>query len=180
MPHLLPASRRAVVGVGAVTLAPVVGISLAACEVPDAGRLLPADDPTGSRGAADVAPDAAPDADEAVVDEAVAELAEVLGVVAAARVRHPPLRLVLADLQAVHVAHLAALEGDQRGPAAPPTADAAAALALVRRREVAHQRRLTDLSVRAGSGQLAQLLASMAAGVAQHVVVLPRRPGAGA
>ncbi|GGO70043.1 hypothetical protein [Nocardioides deserti] len=177
MPPLPPASRRAVVGVGTVTLVPVLAGSLGACDASDVGDLLPGADPSGGSSPAP-APD--PDADEALVDEAVGGLAEALALVAAVRVRHPRLRDALAGLEDTHAAHLAALEGEQRGPAAPPTADAAAALALVRRRATATQRRLADQAVRADSGQLAQLLASMAAAVAQQLVLLPRRPGASA
>lgn len=176
MPALRPTSRRAVVGVGAVTIAPVLGAALSGCDASDVGSLLPGTD----AGEPSAAPAPDPAADEALVDEAVAELADALALVAAVRVRHPRLRESLAGLERTQVAHLAALEGEQRGPAAPPTADAAAGLALVRRRAATSQRRLVDLSVRAGSGPLAQLLASMAAGVAQRLVLLPRRPGADA
>ncbi|MEV7428706.1 hypothetical protein AB0N29_03740 [Nocardioides sp. NPDC092400] len=173
MPSLPTASRRTVVGVAAVTLGPLVGGALAGCDA-DLDGLLPGGDQPG---AASPAPD--PDADEALVEEVVGEVAAQLSLVAAVRVRHPRLRPVLAGLEAVHVAHLEALEGTQEGPSAPPTADAAAALALARRREIAHQRRLAGAAVRADSGPLAQLLASMAAAVAQQLTVLPRT-GAGA
>ncbi|MDN4172899.1 hypothetical protein QWY28_08110 [Nocardioides sp. SOB77] len=177
MPHLPPASRRAVVGVGAVTLAPVLAGGLAACDASDVGDLLPGADP--SDGGVE-APD--PSADEALLDRAVAEVAEAHAAVAAARARHPRLRPLLADLERVHAAHLAALESDPAQaarPGDPGTGSVAAALADVRRRETAHQRRLADLAVRADSGRLAQLLAAMAAGVAQQLVVLPRRVEAG-
>ncbi|MDN4160659.1 hypothetical protein [Nocardioides abyssi] len=179
MPPLPPTSRRAVVGVGAVTLVPLVAGSLAGCEAPDLGDL--ADRVTGDDPSAAASPTPAPDpqADEALLDEVVAGLAADLALVAAVRVRHPRLRDALDPLEQVHVTHLAALEGEQQGPSAPPTADAAAALGLVRRRAAAAQRRLVDQAVRADSGELAQLLASMAAAVAQQLVVLPRRPGAG-
>ncbi|MBC9732221.1 hypothetical protein [Nocardioides marmotae] len=181
MPHLPLASRRAVVGVGAVTLAPLLAGGLSACEAPDVGGLLPGADPSDRSGADGVAPPD-PSADEEVVDLAVTEVAAALALVAAVRQRHARLRPLLAGLEAMHAAHLAALEGDPDEGAAEGVevpGGPAAALAEVRRREVAHQRRLTDLAVRADSGQLAQLLASMAASVAQHLVALPRRVGAG-
>lgn len=177
MPPLPPASRRAVVGVGAVTLMPLVGGALSGCEAPDVDALLGRDD--RDQQSPDAVAPAEPGADERLVEEVAADLANALALVAAVRVRHPRLREQLAGLEDLHAAHLAALEGEQVGPAAPPTADAAAALALVRRRATATQRRLVDAAVDAESGRLAQLLGSMAAGVAQQLVVLPRRPGAG-
>lgn len=167
--HDLPSvPRRTVVTLGALTAGGVGGPLLAGCDVDE---LLPGagDEPAGPAPAPD------PEADRTLVQEAAEDVVASLAVVAAVRVRHPPLRPVLAGLERLHAAHAEAVGGEPTGPSAPQTTGAGAALDLVRRREVAHQRRLADRAVRADSGQLAQLLASMSAGVAQHLTVLPRK-----
>lgn len=170
MPSLPPTSRRAAVTVGTVTVGAALHPLLAACDVGDVGDALPGreEEPAGPS----TAPD--PTADQALVAEAADDVVGMLETVTALRVRHPRLRRSLAGLERLHLAHAEALEAAPSAPAARPTDGAEAALALVRRLELAHRRRLADRAVRADSGGLARLLASMSAGVAQHLAALPQ------
>ena len=69
-------------------------------------------------------------------------------------------------LTAMHLAHLAALDAE------PPTATTSTATGPeVRATEREHQRYLVDASLRAESGPLARLLASMSAAVSQQLAV---------
>ncbi len=103
-------------------------------------------------------PAAAPD--DTLVDEVVAAITAV-AVVAAGVPR----------LAAVHAAHLEALDAE------PPAPTTSAATGLeVRRAERAHQRYLVDAALRAESGPLARLLASMSAAIAQQLAA-PGRLG---
>jgi hypothetical protein len=112
--------------------------------------------------------------DAGLVAEVVDDLVATLALVEAVRRQSRSLRRQLGGLAQVHQAHLAALGSDEEAhPNRPRTADAEAALALVRRREQRHQRALVDRAVRAQSGRLARLLASMSAAVAQQLAVLP-------
>lgn len=121
-------------------------------------------------------PEAAPDGDSDLVDAALEEVRAVRRLVAGVSADHPRLRRDLAELSRMHEAHGEAL-GSQNGfgREAPATRDADAALALLRRRHLAHQRRLADHAVAAQSGRLARLLASMSAAVAQQLAVLPKQ-----
>jgi hypothetical protein len=135
-----------------------------------AGCDLGSDDP-GSGPAPTADPD---DPDTSLVAEVVDDLVATLAVVEAARHQHGSLRRQLGELAKVHRAHLEVLGSNERpGRAGPRTADADGALALVRRREQRHERRLTDRAVQAQSGRLARLLASMSAAVAQQLAVPP-------
>lgn len=115
-------------------------------------------------------PGATPEADPdtALVDAVRAELGEVAGLVAAAAGR-PQLRERVTALLALHAAHLEAIEGDPPTPSTPPAGPPAQVWATLSARERQLQRRLADWSVRAESGALARLLASMSAGVAAHL-----------
>jgi hypothetical protein len=135
-----------------------------------AGCDLGSDDP-GSAPAPTADPD---DPDTGLVAEVVDDIAATLAIVEAVRHRHGSLRRQLGELAKVHRAHLEALGSNERPDRpGPRTADAGAALALVRKREQRHQRLLTDRAVEAQSGRLARLLASMSAAVAQQLAVLP-------
>ena len=120
---------------------------------------------------ADPADPAAPaasadDPDGALVDEVIARITA-----AAARAASVP------QLAAMHAAHLEALDAE---PAASSTTPAPTAGEL-RRVERSLQRQLVDASMRAESGALARLLASMSAAVSQQLVSLPAaRSGGGA
>jgi hypothetical protein len=107
------------------------------------------------------APRSAPAAegdDEALVDEVVAQITAVAAVAAG-----------VPRLVALHAAHLEALDAP-----APATTDSSATGPAVRVAERAHQRYLVDAALRAESGPLARLLASMSAAVSQQLA-LPGR-----
>lgn len=99
-------------------------------------------------------PGTAPDPDEALVQEAVDRITAT-----AARSGRVP------ALTRMHAAHLAALDAE-----APPAA--AAPRAQLRRAERDLQTYLADAALRAESGPLARLLASMSASVSQHLAAL--------
>jgi hypothetical protein len=161
-PRTAAATRRAALGGALVSLAAV-----SACDVArPAGR--PGDGATR-----------AGDPDAALLGQVLAELGEVSGLVAAAS-RLAPLRAPMRALGELHAAHLAALAGRPatgRSPA-PAFDGPGEALGRVRARELQAQRRLAAWSVAAESGALARLLASMSAGVAQHLAQLPAGAGA--
>jgi hypothetical protein len=147
----------------------LVGVAvLAGCDLGDGGSGDPASAPTPSAGTDD------PDAElvEAVVDD----VAAIGSLVKALRRRHASLRRPLGPLARVHDEHLEVLGSDQQARRTPPRTDSAAeALALLRTREVRHQRLLANRAVDAQSGRLARLLASMSAAVAQQVALLPEK-----
>lgn len=122
------------------------------------------------------------DADSDLLEDVTTTTDAVLMLVAALRRRHPALAGTLRPLGEMHVAHRTALGGPERSASHPPmtTRGPAAALALVRDRELRFQRQLADWSVAARSGPLARLLAAMSAAVAQQLAVLPRTPGGAA
>ncbi|MFC7494855.1 MULTISPECIES: hypothetical protein [unclassified Nocardioides] len=109
----------------------------------------------GQDGAAPPVPATDGDPDEVLVDEVVAQVTAT----AALTGREPA-------LTEMHTAHLAALEAEA------PTA-AAASRKQLRRAERDLQEFLVDAAMRAESGPLARLLASMSASVAQHLAALP-------
>ena len=138
---------------------------LAGCDLGDPGSDDPDSAPAPSSGAED--PDAG------LVDDVVDEVADTLLLVETLRRRHDSLRQPLGGLAHVHEAHLEVLGSSQRSGRRPPrTGNAAEALAVLRTRELRHQRLLADRAVAAQSGRLARLLASMSAAVAQQLVVL--------
>lgn len=163
--HRAPASRvsrRTTLGGGLVGLAALAGCDLGGSE--------PASSPTPPAGSGD------PDADlvEAVTGDIVATSALV---VALGR-RHGSLRRPTAELARVHEAHLEVLgSGEPTGERPPRTRTTAEALALLRQRELRHQRLLADHALSARSGRLARLLASMSAAIAQQLALLPEGKG---
>jgi hypothetical protein len=93
--------------------------------------------------------------DEALVEEVVAQITAVAAVAAN-----------VTRLTALHAAHLAALD------APPPAVTTSPATGPeVRAAEREHQRYLVDAALRAESGPLARLLASMSAAVSQQLAV---------
>ena len=108
------------------------------------------------------APPAAPGdatADETLVEEVVAQITATATVAAG-----------VPRLAALHAAHLEAL-----GAPAPAVSGATATDAQVRTAERGLQRHLVDAALRAESGPLARLLASMSAAISQQLA-LPGRP----
>lgn len=104
-------------------------------------------------------PAAATDPDEALVDEVVDRIAGT-----AARSGRVP------ELTGMHAAHLAALDAEAPVATAAPRAQ-------LRRAERELRDYLEDAAMRADSGPLARLLASMSASVAQHLAALtPEAP----
>jgi hypothetical protein len=108
--------------------------------------------------------------DTALVDEVIERVSETSALVARARTSHRDLRPVLRPLATMHTAHLGALQPDGAGPAVEARP---AGLPQIRKAESALERHLTDAAIRAESGDLAGLLASMAAAISQHLAVLP-------
>ena len=106
------------------------------------------------------------DADAELVDQVAESIATASAVVAAARQQSPKLRRSLRPLQRLHTEHLAVLDAGAGPAGSPPVARD------VRAAETTLQRQLADAAVRAESGALAKLLASMAAAVAQQLAVL--------
>jgi hypothetical protein len=105
------------------------------------------------------------DADAELVDEVGERITKAWEAVSSARKQSPELRRSLRPLQRLHEEHLSVLD-IATGPASQAvTRDVQAA-------ETTLQRQLTDAAVRAESGALAKVLASMAAAVAQQLAVL--------
>lgn len=156
----LAATRRAALGGALLGLGAATG-----CDLDP-----PAKAPSGSGSPA------SGDPDTALVEEVVAELTRLTGLVTAVAAAYPRLGPRMTDLRDLHVAHRRAL-GDEPGPVQGSGADLAGtgpeqALRLVSDHERRAQNLLADWSVRAESGALARLLASMSAGVAQRLAVL--------
>ncbi len=113
--------------------------------------------------------------DTALLARVRGELVALAATVASAQRGAPTLRRELAPLMALHRAHAEAL-GEPLGrarAARTPRAATQQQIDRVRSEEVRWQRRLVDYSVQAQSGSLARLLASMSAGTAQRLAVLP-------
>ncbi|MCD4524876.1 hypothetical protein [Nocardioides sp. cx-173] len=155
MPHRPAATRRTAIGATLGALLVATGCDLD--DLDPRGGPVPAGSPT--------APPV--DADTALVAEVVADLDATIAALPHAR--------SLGDLPdaliALHLTHRAALTDD---PAPAPGTGGrrlayAPALRRVRTLERAHQGRLDDACLAAGSGALASLLASMSAAVAQRL-----------
>jgi hypothetical protein len=174
-PRAAVASRRAALGGALVSLAAVASCDLAqsADQPGDA-----AGTPSGTASGGPTSTSSA-DPDTALVDRVLTELGELSGLVAAGST-YASLRTPLRALGELHAAHIEALDGERTAGEAPAVvfAGPADALRRVRAREQQGQRRLAGWAVAAESGALARLLASMSAGVAQHLVVLPPTGGA--
>jgi hypothetical protein len=108
------------------------------------------------------------DADADLVHDVVVRIGEALALLKAARDSSPVLGRALRPFVELHHAHLAALDAEEDRRSRGRQGD----LDAVRRTEATLQRRLVEASVRAESGALAKLLASMAAAIAQHLAVL--------
>lgn len=117
---------------------------------------------------------AGPDADAALVTDVLRQLSVAHRVVQQTRRAHPSLTARLRLLEQLHAAHADALGGlvSVIGRTADASEDAAVALARVASAENRLQRRLVRGAVAAESGSLAQLLASIAAAVAQQRTLL--------
>jgi hypothetical protein len=137
-----------------------------------AGCDLGSDDPAS-------APTPSPDLDDpdaGLVEDVVDDIVATRQLVESLRRRHASLRRPLGGLDRMHDAHLEALGASRpvgRGPAR--SGGDPDAVALLRARELRHQRLLADRASAARSGRLARLLASMSAAVAQQLAVLPER-----
>lgn len=155
-----PLSRRT--AVGSALAAPLV---LAACDI----------DPPARDDASAASPP--PPEDAELVAAVVAELVRAVGVLAAAAPA-PGLAARLDPLLAAHAAHRELLAGavaDAELPDASPARVPDApdrALAAVRRSEQRLLRLLREACVGAASGDLARVLASVAASTAQHSAAL--------
>jgi hypothetical protein len=137
-----------------------------------AGCDLGSDDPAS-------APTPSPDPDDpdaGLVEDVVDDIVATRQLVESLRRRHASLRRPLGELDRMHDAHLEALGASTsvgRGHARP--GGDPDAVALLRARELRHQRLLADRASAARSGRLARLLASMSAAVAQQLAVLPEK-----
>ncbi|MGB0101640.1 MAG: hypothetical protein WBP61_15285 [Nocardioides sp.] len=147
----LRVSRRLAIVVGTAGLAAVAACDAGSGDDSDVDTRPPSD---SSRDAS-----ATPDTDAVLVDTTIAAST------AAWRIAEASGR---ADLAAVHLAHVEALGGEIDVRPARRTVDRST---LVRREEQL-QTQLVDASMAADSGELARLLASMSAAIAQQVVVL--------
>ncbi len=160
-----PLTRRS--ALASAVLAPAL---LTACDI---------DPPTPKRSTGEPAPQ--PPEDSQLVVTVVAALVEAAGVVRAAAEAVPALSAELEPLAQAHDAHLEVLDGALPAAEAPSPPSATVpprpgpALNAVRRGERRLLRTLRDSCVAADSGDLARLLASMAASVSQHAVALTRQ-----
>lgn len=173
MPRPLPrTTRRTALG---GSLAAVLGAS--GCSLlsgsddarPSAGATAPS---PGAPGATETVP--GPDVDADLVTDVLRQLSITHRVVHENRRAHASLRPALAPLERLHAAH-----ADELGDLVPVVgrvadrAEApAVALARVATAEDRLERRLVRAAIAAESGALAQLLASMAAAVAQERTLL--------
>jgi ABC-type xylose transport system permease subunit len=159
-------TRRATLG-SAAALTGALSASLAGCE-------------WGPPDQVD-APEAKQDSDDKLAKTAAGQIGGALQLVVSAPKSYPSLTATLAPLLAVHRAHLLVLDPKgtmtptSAGPAELTSGSAATALAEIRSVELALQRGLATDAAAATSGQLARTLASMAAAVAQQLVLLPTR-----
>ncbi len=161
-PPALRTTRRTTLG-GALAGVAV----LAGC---DLGSGDPASSPSPSAG-----PD---DPDAGLVEDVADDIVATQLLVEALRRRHGSLRRPLAGLARVHDAHLEVLGSSRRSGSRPPrTGNATEALAVLRARELRHQRLLVDRALAAQSGRLARMLASMSAAVAQQLTLVPEKEG---
>jgi hypothetical protein len=155
-------------------------VVLGAALLGTAGCAAGPDDTAGSPAAASATTSSEPtaptgqDPDEALVDEALTALATAHRTAATNARLHPALAARLRPLQRLHLAHARELGDLPRtsGRVADAGESDAAALDRVLRAETELQRVLVATAVAAASGPLAQTLAAMAAGTAQHRAVL--------
>lgn len=161
-------TRRA--ALGGLAGATLVGAGLAGCGTAEPPRLTATradQQPSSGRGSEDP--------DTRLLHSVVHDVAEVVALLEAVRRRHGSLRPRVDRLLSVHAAHrelLASADADN-APAPTPTARAprrrSAATAEVTRREDRLATRLSEAALEAESGTFARALASMSAGVRQHL-----------
>ncbi|SDC62559.1 hypothetical protein [Nocardioides lianchengensis] len=164
MPRRPPSvTRRTTVG---ATLVGLAGLGvLSGCDLDD---LDPRSDPADPDGPAVSAPPE--DADTVLVASVVVDLTATL---AAVRALPATDRAGFRPLVRLHRRHLAELDAPAEEPATPsdsPTTAPVAAAEVVRQ-EQRLQRRLVTAAVAAESGELARVLGSMSAAVAQQLAV---------
>jgi hypothetical protein len=160
-----PLSRRGVLAGGVGALA----VLATGCDAVD--DVLGGDEPSGAPGA--VTPTApAADADSALVEETAAAIAETGALAAAVGAAVPGLAQVGRRLSRLHEAHATELGWSGAAAARPPRTGGAAALRRLLGAESRLQDQLAAAALKAESGALAQVLASMAAAVAQQRTVL--------
>lgn len=141
------------------------------------------DPPARSDGSAGSEPP--PPEDSELVTAVVVALVRARSVVEAATLSVPGLTPVLEPVATAHAAHLEVLAGavpdaDVPTPAPPRIpADRTKALAAVRRSEQRLLREVRGGCVAAASGDLARVLASVAASTAQHAAALAGLPPGG-
>ena len=160
-----PLSRRTTLG--SALAAPLV---LAACDI---------DPPPRSDGTTTPTPE--PPEDSALVAGVVAALVQARGVLDAARSSAPDLAARLDPIDAAHAEHLDVLVGavpESEVPTADPPSlppRPPAVLAAVRRSEQRLLRAVRTGCLDARSGDLARVLASVAASTSQHAATLTTR-----
>lgn len=152
----------------------LLAVGLSGCDVgttdADPPRPTPRSEP-------DAVPEPTEDPDLALVDDVRDDLAAALSFVTAARRGRRGLARELDELSRLHLAHLRELPGGRdQAPSPRVRGDAARVRARVRALESRLQGTLADAAVRAESGPLAALLASMSAAVAQQLAVPSRGP----
>jgi hypothetical protein len=161
-----PLTRRTAV-VSAVGSALTAPLALASCDI---------DPPSSTDGSSPASPP--PPEDAELVATVVAELVRAAAVLEAATLSVPGLTPLLAPVAAAHAEHLDLLAdavADADVPTSEPPAIAAGrarALAVVQRSERRLQREVRQACVSAASGDLARVLASVAASTAQHGAAL--------
>ncbi len=144
-------------------------LGLSGCDVLD--DVLGGDDDPGVSGA--VTPTApAIDDDSRLVGDIAAALAAASALATVVGTTAPALARSASRLSRMHEAHLVDLGGADPAPAPDFSGGKARGLRVLRASETDLQQRLVEGAERAGSGALAQVLASMAAAVAQQLVVL--------
>lgn len=153
---------------GAALVAP---LAVVACDI---------DPPSRDNGSADAAPP--PPEDSELVTAVVAALVRARSVVEAATLSAPDLTPLLEPVATAHAAHLEVLAGavaDEEVPTPPPPripGERAGALTAVRRSEQRLLREVRRACLDAASGDLARVLASVAASTAQHGAALADPP----
>lgn len=137
-------------------------LALSACDLESLDpRSAPEDEDPGSAPAVD--------ADSALVDAVLVGLAGTIGELAKLRRSSPAARKVLSSFIELHRAHADVLGTLPDTSGRLPETAGADVMTQLRSIETRAQRDLTEAAVRAESGALARLLASMSAGVAQYL-----------
>ncbi|WGX94781.1 hypothetical protein [Nocardioides sp. L-11A] len=163
----LPLSRRLVLagGIGGAAL------TLAGCDLIDGvlGGPDDTDDPGVSGAVTPTAP--AEDADGTLVEDVVAAISTTGALAAATSAAVPGLARRAARLARIHDAHAAELGGSVTTDAPDVAGDPTQAWVALLAAEAALQQRLVAAAQQAHSGGLAQVLAAMAAALAQQQAV---------